>query len=184
VAADAKCFALDPVTGDTRWVYGAAQQITAPALGADGTVYIGASQVGANHGLVLALDGATGAKKWEFATRDYVADPVAVAVDGTVFVPCRYYLYALDGATGAKRWEVYDFLAIFSAPSIGSDGTLYVGAGRYISPSDHSRVYAFNPATGGKKWDFAITTPSGPPALGADGGVYIGSGNGGFWAVR
>ena len=54
---------------------------SSPAIGADGTVYIGSSDK-----KVYALDGKTGAKKWEFVTGGKVESAPAIGVDGTVYI--------------------------------------------------------------------------------------------------
>jgi hypothetical protein len=76
------------------------------------------------------LDGASGAKKWNFATRSFVHSSPAIGVDGTVYVASYDgKLYALDGASGTKEWEFATGTGEVSAsPAIGTDGTIYVGS--------------------------------------------------------
>ena len=108
-----------------------------PAIGSDDTVYVG------SHDKVYALDGKTGAKKWEFITgkpRDLSAP--AIGSDGTVYIGSHDKVYALDGKTGAKKWEVEMGRIGFSSPAIGSDGTLYIG-------SADNKVYAIKTASKG-----------------------------------
>jgi hypothetical protein len=54
---------------------------SSPAIGADGTVYVGSYDT-----KVYALDGATGQKRWEFTTGDWVYSSPAIGADGTVYV--------------------------------------------------------------------------------------------------
>jgi hypothetical protein len=86
---------------------------------------------------VYALNGVTGAKKWEFLTGDYgVLSSPAIGSDGTVYVGSSdNKVYALNGATGAKKWEFQTGSTIYSSPAIGSDGTVYVG-------SDDGKLYS------------------------------------------
>ena len=54
---------------------------SSPAIGADGTVYIGSMD-----NKVYALDGATGIKKWEFETGGWVGSSPTIGPDGTVYI--------------------------------------------------------------------------------------------------
>ena len=55
------------------------------------------------------------------------------------------------------------------SPAIGSDGTVYVG-------SDDKKLYAINPKSGVKLWEFKTGDGVNPsPAIGSDGTVYVGS---------
>ena len=119
---------------------------------------------------VYALNGATGAKKWEFLTGGGVPSSPAIGSDGTVYVgSIDSKVYALNGATGAKKWEFLTGDLVFSSPAIGSEGTVYVG-------SYDKKVYALNGATGAKKWEFQTGGYVwSSPAIGSDGTVYVGS---------
>jgi outer membrane protein assembly factor BamB len=57
---------------------------TCPAIGTDGTVY-----VGAHDSKVYALHGATGQKRWEFPTAGLVQSSPAIGADGTLYVGSR-----------------------------------------------------------------------------------------------
>ena len=63
------------VTETGGWV------ISPPAIGADGTVYIGSLDK-----KVYALDGKTGARKWAFETGEKVRSSPAIGADGTVYI--------------------------------------------------------------------------------------------------
>jgi hypothetical protein len=92
--------------------------------------------VGSYDSKVYALNGATGAKKWEFLTGGRVNSSPAIGSDGTVYVGSNdRKVYALNSATGAKKWEFLTGDSVFSSPAIGSDGTVYVG-------SNDRKVYA------------------------------------------
>jgi outer membrane protein assembly factor BamB len=136
-AMENKVYALDGATGQKRWEFQTAHIGSSPALGPDGTLYVGVGD-----GKVYALNGATGLKRWEFQTGGAVTSSPAVAADGTVCVgsTCRR-VYALDGATGQKRWEHPTGGLVSSSPALGADGTVYVGAADW-------KVYALQ-GTGG-----------------------------------
>jgi outer membrane protein assembly factor BamB len=146
----------------------------APAIGSDGTVYVGSEDK-----KVYALNGATGAKKWEFPTEKYVFSSPAIGSDGTVYVGSGdNKVYALNGATGVKKWEFLTGERVNSSPAIGSDGTVYIG-------SSDGKVYALNGATGVKKWEFltgGVVISS--PAIGSDGTVYVGSDDNNVYALN
>jgi len=109
---------------------------SSPAVGTGGTVY-----VGSDDNKVYALDGASGVKKWEFATGALVHSSPTIGTGGTVYVGSADKIYALDGATGAKKWEFATGGIVFSSPTIGAGGTVYVG-------SNDNKVYALNGAPG------------------------------------
>ena len=189
VAADFSGFSFPPVIGPDGTVYGSSRSTivaldgpsmvekwvvwtgrmpnAAPAIGADGTLY-----VGLDSGIVRALDGMSGAMKWEFKTAIYCQMPSspAIGADGTVYVGSSdYKIYALDGTTGTQRWEFATGGIIRSSPAIGADGTVYVGSSDY-------KIYALDGAAGTKKWEFETGYGvSSSPAIGGDGTVYVGS---------
>ncbi len=148
-----------------RWAVQTGSGIrSSPAIGPDGTVYVGSSD-----GNVYALDGASGLRKWIFSTGGAVLSSPAVASDGTVYVgSADHNLYALDGATGQEEWRFGTGGAVSSSPAIGADGTIYFG-------SDDGGLYAIDSA-GEQKWIFSTAGPIvGAPALGPDGAIYFGS---------
>jgi outer membrane protein assembly factor BamB len=126
--------------------------------------------VGSYDKKVYALNGATGAKKWEYLTGGMVNSSPAIGADGTVyFGSLDKNVYALNGGTGVKKWEFLTGDGVSSSPAIGSDGTVYVG-------SLDGKVYALNGATGAKKWEFvAGKRVDSSPAIASDGTVYVGS---------
>jgi hypothetical protein len=54
---------------------------SSPAVGRDGTVYVGSRDK-----VVYALDGVTGDKQWAYETGDYIYSSPTIATDGTVYV--------------------------------------------------------------------------------------------------
>ena len=65
-----------------------------------------------------------------------------------------------------------------SSPAIGSDGTVYVG-------SYDNKLYAINPKSGVKLWEFKTGFyVYSSPAIGSDGTVYVGSYDKKVYAIK
>lgn len=123
--------------------------------------------VGSFEGNVYALNAATGAKLWSYATGSTVSSSPAVA-NGVVYVGSwDNNVYALNAATGAKLWSYTTGNTVFSSPAV-VNGVVYIG-------SQDGSVYALNAATGVKLWSNAISNAViSSPAV-ANGVVYVGS---------
>jgi outer membrane protein assembly factor BamB len=151
--ASGKVYAINAVSGAKVWEFATGGRIQSSAsIGPDGTVYISSMAGGALEGYggpLFALDGNTGAKKWE---RVPPSDPYGngtpfesygtpvVAGDGTVYVTAAVpdrsgRVYAFDGQSGAVKWtlnipeEIISSEGTFSGqvPAIAADGTVYIG---------------------------------------------------------
>ena len=100
--------------------------LSSPAIGSDGTVYVGSSYP---DNKLYAIIGKSGVKLWEFKTGNDVYSSPAIGSDGTVYVgSADKKLYAINGKTGVKLWEFETGKRVYSSPAIGSDGTIYVGS--------------------------------------------------------
>jgi outer membrane protein assembly factor BamB len=175
--------------GDVIWKFiteGIHDVYSSPAIGSDGTVYVGGDGFRRPYScrwcaVIYALNGTTGAKKWEFkvgvganvwsspAGANVWSSP-AIGADGTVYVGSNdKKIYALDGQTGHKKWDFETGASVLSSPAIGADGTVYIG-------SDDKNIYALDGETGHKKWELVTDGPvSSSPAIGSDGTVYVGT---------
>lgn len=83
--------ALDGKTGVQKWerlLEPGSPGVSAPSLGADGTVYVQAQKPLAVSGVgkLSALDPSTGAVMWEFATHGSSNSSPAIGADGTIYV--------------------------------------------------------------------------------------------------
>jgi outer membrane protein assembly factor BamB len=148
--------------------------ISSPAIGTDGTVYIGSGD-----GKLYAIT-PDGAKKWEFKMTGGggISSSPAIGVDGNVYVGSSKGIYALDGKTGSKRWEFLWVGSMHSSPAIGVDGTVYVG-------SNDGRIFALDGKTGAGKWEFRTgNMVHSSPAIGADRTIYVGSGDNKVYALE
>ena len=149
-----------------------------PALGADGTVYVGSAD-----GNVYAVN-PDGTQKWVFDTGAESTDPPTIAVgdDGTVYVGPNYVdasgtVCALN-PDGTVKWA-YSTNSVSNAsyPAVDSDGTMYIGLW-------DGRLLALR-ADGTKKWEYVIgATVDSSPSIGADGTVYIGCRNSNLYAFN
>jgi outer membrane protein assembly factor BamB len=82
--------AIDPVIGSRKWQYPIAGS-SQPAVGADGTIYVGSSD-----NSLYALN-ADGTLNWKFATGGAISNCPAIAADGTLyFGSSDGYFYALN----------------------------------------------------------------------------------------
>ena len=173
--ADQIVYALDCVTGKTRWTRDLEQSLTnsSPAIGDDGTVYIGSC--GATDSRINALDGATGAILWRMGFRVGVMSSPALGDNGLLYCGSgNRSVYALDQKSGDVRWKYTTGSWIESSPAIGADGTVYIGSG------DH-KLYALDGETGRKKWEYEtafgifsspVITPDGSLFFSSNGGAY------------
>jgi len=195
---DGNVYGVDAATGKERWRFATKgeRRFTAPGIhGAiprtehmpdpfdvfmsspavmGGTVYIGS---GDQH--VYALDAATGALRWSFATGDVVHSSPAVA-DGVVYIGSwDRNLYAIDATTGRERWRyttgndtvIYNQIGIASSPAV-MDGRVFVG-GR------DGHFHAVDARTGKLAWahdNHGGWTIASPAVL--DGTVYFATSDG------
>lgn len=148
----------------------ATDRIIAPALQADGRVFVGTAD---NH--LYALDAESGELHWEFATEHSVwAQPVYS--EGFVYVASLdNNVYALDPENGELKWQVTLGGSVAGHPVL-SDGVLYV-------PSFDRQLHALDAESGDEIWAAdAENWIWGSPALG-NGSIYFGDIDGNIYAV-
>jgi outer membrane protein assembly factor BamB len=191
------------------WEFAADRGISAPpALGRDGTVYVGSIDR-----KLYALD-SHGSNLWQFAVTDsqpngapgIVSSP-SVGGKGQIYFAARdNYLYALE-PTGTTVWARTVNGGFDASTALGndersepglSDGIIYaftltggwfesspaLGADGtvYVGAEDH-RLYA-NTADGASLWGFTTSGPiDSSPAIGSDGTIYVGSSDGRLYAI-
>ena len=167
--------------GQQIWTFNAGGIVfSSPALGEDGTVYVGAQiDLGedAFAGKLFAIN-PDGSQKWEFTADDWIDSSPAIGPEGTVYFGCwDNFLYALDPVDGSLLWRFETGNLIVASPAVAADGTVYVGSGDGI-------FYALNP-DGSLKWAFPTTDDlDSSPAIAEDGTIYFGSGEGVFYALN
>ncbi len=172
--------------GTQKWKFATgAAVMSSPALGTDGTIYVGSFDDN-----VYALNPA-GTLKWKFATGGAAWSSPAVGADGTIYIGSEdNNLYALN-PNGTLKWKFASGNQVDSSPAVGTDGTIY-----FLTLSA-STVYALNPngtlrprrASRHEEWFFQEDPGSGwwglsSPAVGADGTIYVGSNDEYFYALN
>jgi outer membrane protein assembly factor BamB len=153
---------------------------TSPAIGADGTIYIGSS------GGELWAVNPDGTQKWAFPFNtggQIIGSSPAIGADGTIYVGDAEYdhntgshashFYAVN-PNGTEKWAFATADSVLSSPAIGADGTVYIASGS---------LYAVNP-DGTQRWEFAPTIGvSSSPAIRNDGTIYV-TGGGNLFAIN
>ncbi|AMP04280.1 PQQ-binding-like beta-propeller repeat protein [Collimonas pratensis] len=171
------------VPGSKKWVFDTKglSGFFSPALGADGTIYIGANNAPLNQvtGKLYAVK-PDGSEKWEYpagsASIGGISSSAAVAADGTVYMGSYdQKLYALN-ADGTLKWTFQSTGVVSSTPALGADGSVYVAAANV--------VYALDAVSGASKWSVKLGgTVRSSPALSAAGVLYVGSDDGHLTAL-
>ena len=162
-----------PISPSKKWAFaiGALIAGSSPAIGADGTTYIGA-----RNGCLYAVY-PNGSQRWAFQSNNAICSSPAIGTDGTIYIGSGDgNLYALK-PDGTRKWAFPTGNSIDSSPAIGTDGTIYIG-------SEDNNLYAVTP-DGTRKWAFATGDwVDSSPAIGADGTIYIGSADSNLYAVN
>ena len=161
--------------GDKKWSISLGNAIfSSPAIGTDGTIYVGSSDGG------LYAVNPDGTIRWTFKTNASVLSSPAVGSDGTIYVGSDDRKFYAVNPDGSQKWFFAQASqAISSSPAISSSGTLYVG-------SEDSKLYAVtsdgNTATG--QWPFFANGPiTASPAVFSDGTIYFGTEFGKLYAI-
>jgi outer membrane protein assembly factor BamB len=165
-----KVYAVQP-SGSLKWVftmgpvqyssYGPNDLSSAPAIGRDGTIYVGSLD---KHVYAIKPDGTT---NWVFAMGALTYSSPAVGADGTIYIGSDdYNLYALDPA-GKVKWVFPTGRYIESSPVVSGDNRVYIG-------SLDGSLYCLN-ANRGIEWTLTNGMVSASPAIAVDGTIYFAS---------
>lgn len=191
--------------GTLKWEYhigevSGAGISSSPAIGADGTVYVGAVDFGGpDNGLyAFNADGPDSSRlKWVYLTQYPVYASPAIGADGTIifgdwdanFDGNRTddgHLYAVN-PNGTLKWSIvppipYPQLntGLYASPALGADGTIYNATVGTLGWTG-AYLFAIN-SDGTVKWSYLMPTPSTnevhtvttSAAIGGDGTVYLG----------
>jgi outer membrane protein assembly factor BamB len=118
---DSNLYCLD-TTGKQRWsLYFADEIYCTPAIGADGTIYVGTDKG------TLAAIAPNGKRRWVFRTSDDIAGSPTVGPKGEVYITSDS-VYCVD-AKGRRRWAFGapegDYF--FASAVVDENGIVYVG---------------------------------------------------------
>ena len=141
--------------------------MSSPAV-ANNIVYFGSSD-----GHVYALDAATGALQWSYATGDVVHASPTIA-GNTVFIGSwDGVFYALDATTGQLKWRYQAGVDPVTHNQVGFQSSAAVMNGAVYVGCRDGHVYAFDAATGQRLWDYSTSQSwvNSTPAV-RDGLVY------------
>ncbi len=139
---------------------------TSPAVGEDGTVY-----VGDENGLVQAI-GLLGETKWTFQGDGRISSHPAIAEDGSIYIGTdNGTLYALD-PEGNLKWTFQGDGKVVSS-ALASDGTVYVTYHTYGDASDS--ILALT-QTGFELWAVEVGAIGNGIAIGPDGTLFTAGG--------
>jgi eukaryotic-like serine/threonine-protein kinase len=125
-----------------------------------GTVYVGSGD-----GNIYAIDAASGAQRWKFATGNVVHASPAVANDTVYIGSWDSYFYALNAKTGQQRWRFKTGEDHIMSNQVGIQSSAVIADGMVYFGCRDSNLYALDAATGEKRWVFSnkgswvISTP-------------------------
>ena len=143
LGGDSVVFSKELKVWGQKWAFATGDAIkpSSPAIGSDGTIYVGSDD---NKLYAINPDGT---QKWSFATTGNIQNSPAIGADGTIYVGSDdKNLYAVN-PNGTLKWSFNTGgIVNMTSNSIGADGTIYVG-----STSD--KVFAINP-DGTQKWSY------------------------------
>ena len=143
-----------------KWSYSTGDNASSPAIGADGTLYVGL-------GNRLYAFNPNGTVIWSYLASGEVKSPL-VAADGIIYAGAADgKLYAIN-PNGSLRWAYTTGSWISASPALGTDGTIYIG-------SSDGKFYAINP-DGSLKWSYNVGSwINSSPAIDASEDIYFGS---------
>lgn len=207
-------FALsDPGSGSAlalRWKFhpGGSSLHATPAVGSDGTVYLGFSTLGQGarkatlYALKAPVSGTEPTTAWSVDLGEgAVSSSPTIGPDGSIYAvngAGKLFVVAPDGGV---QWTAQAGPTLRSAPALGTDGTVYMAC-------TDGKLYAVAPPSGGGdrsvRWSSDTMAHLGPtplltkapppqgadgkgiissPTVGPDGTIYLGGANSNFYAI-
>jgi outer membrane protein assembly factor BamB len=179
VSSAGSVFALNAQTGKVKWKYATGGMYGTPVL-ADGAIYVAPES-----DEVIALDAATGAKRWTYTrpdgSRSTGFDGYVAVAGSTVFVACDAgSVYALNTADGKLLWQFKPLAPadhIYAPPAV-ANGLVYDS-----SAGSSNAFYALDATTGAVRWKASAPGGfDGRPLATAD-AVYVGANDHNLYAL-
>ncbi len=139
---------------------------------------------------LLALDAATGRRKWQYGAGSTILNSPAVAY-GKVYITDDGKLIALDATTGKEEWRLGDEGFSTTAPFIAGHVVYFTSTGAtslaipfLTEPEWGGYIYAVDARTGRELWRYKVNAliPYSPTI--SDGVIYYGDEDGYFHALR
>ena len=167
---------------DEIWSYDFDKSMdTSPAIGSDGTIYVGGSYEKIREYL-FAIN-PDGSYKWKYKTNGLIdlCCP-AIAEDGTIYIGSWDDSLHAVNPDGTRKWKFNSGQSIYSSPAIADDGTIYFGT--MAGAGTIGKIFALNP-NGTEKWQYSTNYHiMSDPAIGDDGTIYIGSSDDYLYAMN
>jgi len=167
-------YSVNP-NGSKNWQYDLGYSPTsAPAIGADGIIYIVAQGVAPSTYILPYLYAMrpNGSLKWRHLLGStsglYCHCSPAIGADGTIYAGTDLGDFFAISPDDSIKWVYHLAQPIYSSPAIGEDGTIYFGC-------NDSCLYAINP-DGTLKWRYLTGgSVTSSPAIDAQGILYFSS---------
>ncbi|MGD0241529.1 MAG: PQQ-binding-like beta-propeller repeat protein [Streptosporangiaceae bacterium] len=167
--ATSKVYALDAATGKPLWQRATTREFNDKLAATGAAVYV----ADATDGGASALDAATGRQLWSVSTQGGPLD--LVVTGGVVYLgsPAKSNttggVSALNAASGGLLWSA-EF-----GPVADVTGGLAVDGGTVYATSSNGELFAYDAASGTKRWRIAGKNVTfGSPPVVANGVVYVG----------
>lgn len=172
---DLKCVVgYDRDSGAELWRQSHGQCRHRPAVGPDGTVYLGNVA-----GKFMALDPANGEIKWSYDTGSHILESPTMGPDGTIYAGnLAGQLFAFDPVKQGMKWCSDVGAEVRQPPGIGGDGSV-------VLASDRNLAMAFEPEHGGQLWKQpAASYVHCTPLLDAHGKLFLGANNATLYSFK
>jgi outer membrane protein assembly factor BamB len=120
---DHTVYAVDTLTLESVWEYGADDKVMAGAAVHPGTDTV---VIGSHDGRIYGLDAASGDRRWAYDTDDLVVGSPTVVGDTVLSGSYTTSLYALDVESGERRWVFTKPTGWVTGTPAVHDGNVYV----------------------------------------------------------